>query len=376
MFFYIDESGHTGANLFDPDQPILYYGILSSKVNVDVLCEEAIGTMCREAGVSRLHAGDLGVGGLVPLVPRLTRIQKRLDLRFDLYRVAKPDHAIICFFDQVFDQGLNPAVTWTAYWTPLRYVLLLKVASLFDEELAKKAWDARIEHRDKVAVPLFQEVCEELRSRVSALPDARSRQLIGDGLLWAQRHPEKIHYHVYSSKMVLDVTPNVIGFQSVMGGIAERVRTHRRDATQIVVDQQSQFNQAQKRLAEWYSKARTIQGLVNGPGLPRLDFRNMPSTPLRFEDSKTSAGLTLADIYLWVFKRHLEGKPLAPELQHILYSNAHRGRTNEISLNAIGSRWSKVFAEQPEPTLEAMAKGAEIHRVEEERRLKAVRGLS
>src|SRR6266568_1434614 len=175
MFFYIDESGHTGANLFDPEQPILYYGVLSSKLNIDALGEEAIGQMCREAGVPRLHAGDLGVGRLIPLVPRIVRIQEWLDLRFNLYRVAKPDHAIISFFDQVFDQGLNPAITWTGYWTPLRYMLLMKVAALFDEELAKKAWAARIDHRDEIAIPLFQEVCEELRRRVPALPDERSR---------------------------------------------------------------------------------------------------------------------------------------------------------------------------------------------------------
>ncbi len=188
MFFYIDESGHTGTNLFDPAQPILYYGILSSKLNIDVLAEAAIGKMCKEIGVSRLHAKDLGVGRLVPLIPQLLEIQKRLDLRFDLYRIAKADYAIISFFDQVFDQGLNPAITWTGYWTPLRYMLLMKVASLFDEEIAKKAWAARIDYRDESAIPLFQEVCEELRRRVPSLPDVRSRQLVDDGLHWEKSH--------------------------------------------------------------------------------------------------------------------------------------------------------------------------------------------
>jgi hypothetical protein len=26
MHFYVDESGHTGLNLFDAEQPLLYYG--------------------------------------------------------------------------------------------------------------------------------------------------------------------------------------------------------------------------------------------------------------------------------------------------------------------------------------------------------------
>ncbi len=37
MYFYVDESGHTGTNLFDDDQPILYYGVLSSELDVDDL---------------------------------------------------------------------------------------------------------------------------------------------------------------------------------------------------------------------------------------------------------------------------------------------------------------------------------------------------
>ena len=376
MFFYIDESGHTGANLFDPEQPILYYGVLSSKVNVDALIEGELNQVCRELGMPRLHAGELGVAGLVPLAPRLVHLQERLDLRFDVYRVAKPDHAIICFFDQVFDQGLNPAITWTGYWTPLRYVLLLKLTALFDEELAKKAWAARIEHRDEIATPLFQQVCEELRTRVPRLPDARSRELIGDALQWAQKNPQAIHYHVYSTKGVLDVTPNVIGFQSVMSGIALRIRTHRRKAMRIVVDRQSQFNQAQRRLAEWYGKARTVQGLMNGPGLPRLDFRDMPSTPLSFMESKDSPGLTLADIYLWIYKRFMDDKPLADELRYLVYKNSQRSKIDEISLNALGSRWSKWFEKLPGATPEAMARGREIHRIEEERRRKAVKSLT
>ena len=145
MHFYVDESGHTGPNLFDPDQPMLYYGVLSSKLNVDVLAEERLRALRKQLGVPRLHAAELGNGRLVQICTELCGLQVKLGLRFDIYRVAKPDHAIISFFDQVFDQGMNPAVTWTGYWTPLRYILLGKLASLFDERLAELAWAARLE---------------------------------------------------------------------------------------------------------------------------------------------------------------------------------------------------------------------------------------
>ena len=66
----------------------------------------------------------------------LGRFALKRDVRFSLYKVVKPDHAIITFFDQVFDSGVNKAVRWDHYWTPLRYPLLFKVAYLFDEVFA------------------------------------------------------------------------------------------------------------------------------------------------------------------------------------------------------------------------------------------------
>ena len=250
MYFYVDESGHTGPNLFDAAQPMLYYGVLSSRMNLDVVAEYKLASLRRRLKVLRLHAAELGVGRLVSVVPEVARLASKLDMRFDIYRVAKPDHAVICFFDQVFDQGVNPAITWSGYWTPMRYVLLLKLASLFDEELAKKAWVARIEPKDHLALPVLLEVCAELRARVGALPDARSRQLITDALTWAEKNPSEISYNVASKKDMLQVTPNVIGFQTVMHGIAGRIRKTGRQAARIVVDQQSQFT---RRKRHWLS---------------------------------------------------------------------------------------------------------------------------
>ncbi|MFY2508846.1 hypothetical protein ACN3E9_11290 [Vibrio pectenicida] len=133
MYFYVDESVQTGLELFDEQQPFLYYGVLSSKLNLDVLALDTVKKLRTRLQVERLHAAELGNGRLIEIVKDLEKIQKKYDIKFDCYRIAKADHAIIAFFDQVFDQGVNPAITWIGYWTPLRYVLLLKVAYLFGD---------------------------------------------------------------------------------------------------------------------------------------------------------------------------------------------------------------------------------------------------
>lgn len=369
MFFFVDESGHTGANLFDENQPILHYGVLSAKTNLDLLAAQEIILARKHCGVERLHAAELGLGGLVEISKHLVKIQKKYRPSFDICSVAKADHAVICFFDQVFDQGMNPAMSWTGYWTPLRYILLAKLASLFDVDLAKRAWKARIDTNDSTAEAELVSICKELIPRVDELPDARSRQLIGDSLYWATQNPNELYYNCKSRKEKLTVTPNIIGFQTVMHGIASRLESPKAFA-RITVDQQSQFNKAQRNLAEFYASARDMPW-VSGPGLPQMDLSKIPTTPIMFKSSKNSVGLELVDCYLWLFKRLLEGKGLAEELNPIINAQMKLGRFDEISINAITERWSKWFEALPDPTDEKLQIAKEMIAKDEERRKQA-----
>ncbi len=252
LFFYVDESGHTGNNLFDSTQPRLYYGVLQSPFDLDASALERVKALRTKLEVERLHAAELGLHRLKEIVPDLMEIQQDCDLTFNLYRIEKVDHAIISFYDQVFDAGLNPAVTWSSYWTPLRYFLLWNLAQLFDEETTKNAWKARIETKAAKATPIFQSVCQTLTERLEASPlDPRSKQLIGDGLAWAMAHPDEIGYHCCNGEAVLDISPNMIGFQFVMAGIARSLSSPE-EARRVVVDQQTQFNRSQKALAAVY----------------------------------------------------------------------------------------------------------------------------
>ena len=350
---------------------MLYYGVLSSKLNVDVLAEEGLKRVRTQLGVQRLHAAELGNGRLVKIVKQVCDIQAKLDIRFDVYRIAKPDYAIISFFDQVFDQGMNPAVTWTGYWTPLRFILLGKLASLFDERLAELAWTARLELNDAKSEALLRQVCMELKERATSLPDARSIELISDALNWAAANPAEISYNANSKKDRLSVMPNIIGFQSVMLGIADRLNKTGRKASRIIVDQQSQFNKAQRTLADFYASARSFQ-FASGPGLPEMSLKGMPTIPIEFSSSAGSPGLELTDIFLWVFRRAIEKDELAPELYSLVKPQLHRGRTDEISLNALIKRWGNYFENLPEPTGEKLAEGKALIALDESRRRRAI----
>lgn len=375
MHFYVDETGHTGPNLFDRTQPVLSYGVLSSPDDLDKVAETELASLRKKLGVQRLHAAELGMYRLDDVVDTLLVLQKKHRIRFDIWQVVKRDHAIISFFDQVFDQGLNPVVPWTAYWTPLRYPLLLNLAILFDEELAEKAWRARLEAHDERSSCLFNEVCGELLQRVHILSDVRSVELITDALSWAMVNFDELGYNCKTNKEKLQIMPNMIGFQSVLHGICARLGAPNRKAN-IIVDQQSQFNTTQRELNEFYYQIRE-QPWELGPGLPVMDMKNMPAKPLVFQSGTKSAGLELVDIYLWIFKRYMEQKELTRPLTRLLYTNLNTARTDSVSLQSVAKRFKKFFETLPEPTAEMMQKGCEYREQEEARRLQhRIPGLS
>lgn len=374
MYFFVDESGHTGSNLFDAAQPILYYGVLSSRLNVNALAASAVESMRRTAGTPYLHANELGMAKLAPLASELIELQRRLDLRFDLYEVEKADYAYLQFFDQVFDQANNLAVPWTSYWTPMRYLLLLHVARLFDEATLEIAWKARVNPDCTAANTSLVEVCTTLLGRVPEIEDRRVREIVHDALTWAIAKPETLEYNANRRGLLQSITPNLMGFQLVMAGIGKRMVASGAKTATITVDQQSQFNKAQKSLADFYASIRDVP-FVTGPGMPPLDFRSMPNVPIGFSSHKDAVGLELLDVFLWLFKRMVDGKEIAHEFAPLFRRAVRRGRTDEISLDAIRKRWEPVFLENEQKPLTdgQLANAREMQAQMETRRRTAIR---
>ncbi|MGC1498101.1 MAG: DUF3800 domain-containing protein, partial [Sulfitobacter sp.] len=349
MYCFVDESGNTGQNLFDDDQPILYYGVITCRVNLDVLAEPLLKRLRHRLGVDRLHANQLGVARLSEIALDLAKFSTKKDVRFSLFKVSKPDHAIITFFDQVFDAGLNDAISWEHYWTPLRYMLLFKVAHLFDRETAEKAWKARKETSAARARELLQEVYATLLERIDTLPDARSRDLVSGGLKWAAAHPFEIGYEAGNKDSALQISPNLVGFQQVLQSIADQAIHQSRKVRAITVDRQTEFNKAQDELAGLYRKMRGHKQSM-GPGMPEMNMTNMPEVPPRFQPGDESAGLELVDVTLWATKRVMEGKPVSPELEILLKAQTKRGVTDEVSLSGLDKRW-RHLVDLPAPTV-------------------------
>jgi hypothetical protein len=226
MFFHIDESGNTGNNLFDPSQPRLSYGVISSVTNADALCTNTHRRIQEIIGSEQIHANELGMEGLRTIAPQLVEIQNRMKFDFDYYFIDKTTFALVTFFDAVFDAGLNDAVKWDTYWTPMRFLVIHKLSGLFDESLLRESWrlctEKNIGRCESDIISLLSEV--KRRAKSSTL-DARAKEVIVDALNFGIAKPLTLDFGFPDQKLI---SPNAVGFQFVVSCIARRVRKKKR----------------------------------------------------------------------------------------------------------------------------------------------------
>ena len=103
-----------------------------------------------------------------------------------------------------------------------------------------------------------------------------------------------------------------------------------------------------------------------------MNFGGMPTVPIEFSGGTMSAGLEVTDVYLWIVKRLMEGDDVAPHLVPLVRELLPRVVTDEVSLNAIATRWSRWMRELPElaeMSEEQRRRGRELLQLDEDRRL-------
>ncbi|MDE0507777.1 MAG: hypothetical protein OXI17_03985 [Gammaproteobacteria bacterium] len=171
MFVFVDETGNTGANLFDSAQPEFLTGALVTKTDFDVRRSRAVRSLCKRHGISSIHGSVIGVEAVENVAGPLLRILKEVDARFFISRVEKSYLLATKLFDTFFDSGENAAAPWTAYnLKPLRLLLCFKVACLIDEELARNFWTMLMTKSEDAARKMIPGICEVFYSASAVCP--------------------------------------------------------------------------------------------------------------------------------------------------------------------------------------------------------------
>lgn len=360
MYFHIDESGNTGNDLFNQHQPRLSYGLLSSRTNVEVLGTSLHRRMLKIISADELHAKDMGANGIKKIAKLLEEMQNKIDFRFDYYFIDKAAYALVFLFDAVFDAGINPAVMWASYWTPMRFVIIHKLGYLMDEDLLRKSWSLCIDRRIQLRSLEISDLLREIRNRALSMDwDSRSKEVLADALSYGIANPLSLDFGYKDRKMV---SPNAVGFQFVVSAMASRLRSKDlNDASSIIVDMQAEFNGAQ---IETHRIQRVMkEALKNGsdreknlllyhPLYQQLDRdevlgRGIPKRAIHVADSSTSIGLQVVDVYLWLANRMLNGE-LPNELHGLAKKILRRSNIDGISMAGMRNRFEKFISKIPE----------------------------
>jgi hypothetical protein len=374
MFAYIDETGNTGSNLFDQDQPVFYYGVLNSKVDFDLVWGSRVRRLAASVGAVELHGSELGPEKVEAIAPRLVELLRGSDCRFDLSKVNKRDLAVTKFFDTVFDPGENVAVPWQAYnMVALRNVLLLKLAHIVNESDLKIFWEGLLLRDESQSRGMVVDALRAVAAKVSIIPDQRSQQIVGGGLAWAIEHPEVLQYHSTSKAHVKGHMPNAVAFSDMLRTIHARATAWRRPVQVIRVDQQTEFNATQQFMHSMHRDA--APGEVELPiGLDPVTMRLAPGSRFVACRSEDSAGIQVVDLLLWIVRQLDRGRLPGPASARLLSRLRNRMRVYDLSLKSI-ERWTtQAFDKinQAELSEEAMAKGAELREHWEKRRQDAM----
>lgn len=366
MFFHIDESGNTGNNLFDAGQPRLSYGVLAGLTNVDALGKALHTSMLRKLGVESLHASKLGPERIEKIAPQLMQLQEKMKFEFGFFFIEKKAYAVVQLFEAVFDAGMNEAVPWSHYWTPLRFRLIQYLSRLVDEETLRTAWELcttkNIEPRLQEVVALMA----NLKSRLETTSfEPRVTEVMQNAFDFGAMNPGKLDFGFPDVRLM---SPNAMCFQFVVADIARKLRKKRINrAVAITIDHQQQYNAAQLRthenlakISEGFKKASRGDRdfILNHPLYSHLTREEvlgaaLPGQSPTVSRSEKSIGIQIVDIYLWIVNKVVNGNELAEQTENLARTIIARTNVDGVSFEAMANRF-KAFEEKL-PKIEQMS---------------------
>ena len=322
MHAYIDESGNTGFNLFDPAQPYFLNVAMSSPVDFDKIFQERVKHIAHSAGVEYLHASEMGVHGVETIAQSVIELIEFSQVRFYFACINKPDIAAMKFYDAIFDPGENPAASHHSYVIRgLKFLLLLKFVAILDSDDTRLFWKAMTSTRTSETEMEAVSAIDNVMQRVCTLPDSRSRQLVRDTLYWARNNISEFSFWTPRKQDRYGHLPNLFTFPALFESISQAAKGWGSEVDMIIHDQQSQF---EKTLREWHSLfvSAEPERILHFGDTP-IQFADIRNSQFEMRDSRVSPGLQIVDIVLWTLSRTVANKPLGPistELYELCFS--------------------------------------------------------
>ena len=292
IFVYVDESGNTGFNLFDDNQPFFWTAALLSPVDLQVVGTAIHKQLTARLNMSELHGAALGIAGIKEIARELKDFLAEYGCGFVFCKFEKRYHAGTMIAQMLLDTDFNRAVSSMHDFIPLfRRMLTLNILAGLRLKDAKEFWDA-YQRRD---VGRFVRVLNNLQVRVyESSIDKRSKQLLLDAITWALDHPGDI-LRPFDRRWAL---PNVIALDLLLEGIQQFTKGNV-EVVAFYHDEQKDFG---KLLKESYEMGKNVTAHEDRMGLYKFQKVGTFRTGLEFLPSHSNIGIQIVDVVLWLVK--------------------------------------------------------------------------
>lgn len=365
-FSFIDESGNTGLNLLDKNQPFFVLGNVFSQKNIDIEGMSHFQEIHKKIGKNELHANHEGNKGLTSITTDLLSLIKELNLSFHFSVIEKKHYLKIILFHHFYDNGLNPGVnTFAQGVRSLRLLLSLNFSQIVDDNHLEKYLHSL---RDKNYV-LYSEIHADLASKVKEAPfDYRTKELLIDALTYTAMNPIEIF-----NSMSLDTitSPNnsafVLMINDMNGGFPKNSFFKK-----IIHDEQEEFGKSLKDSFDIFS----LRHIPNHSTTFMTDFNDvelLKGTEFELKDSHSSLGLQTVDPAIWLFKRNiLNSKEDSLQLwEEILSRTSFSGIGLGLHIQEVNQNHQEIMSKHISD--EQFEKGFELLRKIETKRWKATK---
>lgn len=368
MRAYTDETGNSGNNLFDANQPYFWTGTLVCERDLDLDGASVHADCLSIVGQNELHGNALGLSAIEKFARPLREFFLRQDCWFYFTRLEKNHLAGTKLFDTLMDSGINHAVSNLHYGVRgLRLPLAVQLIQILDDDDRRQFWDVY----ERADTGGFRDLLTRVKERLLVLHEGgiyhdRTVRLLTDAIDWGLVHPDPL---LQGHRSELD-SPNIVAFSlllAMLHGLHES--TGARVGT-FVHDQQNQFARAMKATYDMLRKFTFGNSIVS----TLLDFKEAPTftCELQVTSSTESVGLQLIDVVLWLVKRFVESRgAVRGNCGDLVKAVISRGQISEFTLEAMQREVMGMIQvmEVTAPSEEQMKEGVKLMREIEARRL-------
>jgi hypothetical protein len=370
MYAFIDESGNTGANVFDLQQPDFLTAAFITRADFDSLYGQQVASLASQAGLDEIHGNELGPKGIDTIGRDLADLLDSIPHALFIGRVVKRDLSVLKFFDTVFDPNDNPTVPRHAYYSPLRVLLVNNFRLTLDEKDLVQFWQAVSSKSESNSRELLSRACSGALRRVERISDNRARDLVEGALRWARENPGELTLFAREKEIRARHYPNLVIFPELLWTLQRQADEWGTSVTEIRHDEQSQFGAALRSVHEAISAAKHDVVIRVGPLEQRLGA--VPDSRFVLPSSSSSPGIQVADVLLWLLKQTMSGREFGAAADGLL-KGIGRASRYELSMGALQYRLIEELEKIERPlTAEDLRRGQAILDVEEDRRRKAL----